>query len=438
MADQSESQSSPPNATPSTEQLVSPETEAPQTVVPRTADASSPANTNASAAAPMLPSPTSPPASTSPAYPAAPVAEPARPAVATQVQALWSNLSSSARSLLNHVENTIHDFLSATSLTPLPADVSAPDEAVLLAKSFPLDPAGITALREELARRPRLTYRGQFSPLEPATFTSDQGWGCMIRVGQSLILEGMLRVRLGRGAVRDASNLDYLEIVQWFRDDPAAPFSIHAIVKKGMEMDTAIGEWFGPTIMAQAMKKISADAPSVPPIFVAQDAIVFASDMDDLFRNSQGGPVLLLIPLRLGIDALHVAYWPFIKQSFRSPYSIGIAGGRPSSALYMVGTVRDSLLVLDPHTTQPAFHGTASELGTIHTDVVRCLAATSLDPSLCLGFAFSSEADWTRWIAWVAKLRETGIEVPFSIQAATWVTDENLALSESDSESELP
>ncbi|KAJ3357743.1 Cysteine protease atg4c [Allomyces javanicus] len=438
MADQSAPQPSPPNATPSTEQLInSPESEAPQVYAPRAADASV-VDTNASAAAPMLPSPATPPARTSPASTAAPVAAPARPAVATQVQALWSNLSSSARSLLNHVENTIHDFLSATSLTPLPADVSAADEAVLLAKSFPLDPAGITALREELARRPRLTYRSQFSPLEPATFTSDQGWGCMIRVGQSLILEGMLRVRLGRGAVRDASNPDYLEIVQWFRDDPTAPFSIHAIVKKGMEMDTAIGEWFGPTIMAQAMKKNSADAPSIPPIFVAQDAIVFASDMDDLFRNNQGGPVLLLIPLRLGIDALHVAYWPFIKQSFRSPYSIGIAGGRPSSALYMVGTVRDALLVLDPHTTQPAFHGTASELGTIHTDVVRCLAATSLDPSLCLGFAFASPADWTRWVTWIAKLRETGIEVPFSVQAATWVTDENLALSESDSESELP
>ncbi|KAG6882739.1 hypothetical protein C0995_013906, partial [Termitomyces sp. Mi166 len=58
-------------------------------------------------------------------------------------------------------------------------------------------------------------------------------------------------------------------------------------------------------------------------------------------------PVLLLIGVRLGLDGVNPIYYETIK-------SVGIAGGRPSSSYYFVGSQSDNLFYLDPHHTRPA------------------------------------------------------------------------------------
>jgi len=42
-------------------------------------------------------------------------------------------------------------------------------------------------------------YRKEFPPIEPSFHTTDTGWGCMHRTGQSLLAQGFLWVLLGRG-----------------------------------------------------------------------------------------------------------------------------------------------------------------------------------------------------------------------------------------------
>jgi len=79
--------------------------------------------------------------------------------------------------------------------------------------------------------------------------------------------------------------------------------------------------------------------------------------------------VLVLIGLRLGLDGVNPIYYDSIKVSlsafvfqskltdqalFTFPQSVGIAGGRPSSSYYFIGTQGDSLFYLDPHFTRPA------------------------------------------------------------------------------------
>jgi len=44
-----------------------------------------------------------------------------------------------------------------------------------------------------------LTVRLRSSMVDQAGFTSDTGWGCMIRSGQSLLANSLLMIRLGRG-----------------------------------------------------------------------------------------------------------------------------------------------------------------------------------------------------------------------------------------------
>lgn len=48
----------------------------------------------------------------------------------------------------------------------------------------------------------------------------------------------------------------YRQIVSWFLDDPAAicPFSVHRMALVGKQLGKEIGEWFGPSTAAGAIK----------------------------------------------------------------------------------------------------------------------------------------------------------------------------------------
>jgi len=46
---------------------------------------------------------------------------------------------------------------------------------------------------KDLLSRFRLSYRRNFSKIETSNYTSDAGWGCMIRAGQSLLAETLVR-----------------------------------------------------------------------------------------------------------------------------------------------------------------------------------------------------------------------------------------------------
>lgn len=109
-------------------------------------------------------------------------------------------------------------------------------------------------------------------------FTTDTGWGCMIRSGQSLLANALSILRLGRSMVfsmrfswfmfltnceldwrRGSHDVkDESRLLSLFADDPSAPFSIHKFVQYGA---TACGkypgEWFGPSATARCIQCVS-------------------------------------------------------------------------------------------------------------------------------------------------------------------------------------
>jgi cysteine protease ATG4 len=45
----------------------------------------------------------------------------------------------------------------------------------------------------------------------------------------------------------------YYQIVRWFLDTPSSPYSVHKIAQSGVKYGKNIGEWFGPSTIAQVL-----------------------------------------------------------------------------------------------------------------------------------------------------------------------------------------
>ena len=300
----------------------------------------------------------------------------------------------------------------------------------------PLDGGWPPAFLDDFESRLWLTYRSNFPPIprsqDPSAsitfsvrlrniaerdgFTSDTGWGCMIRSGQSLLANALVILQLGRNwrvghPVTPPASKEEAKIMSLFADDPRAPFSIHRFVQHGASAcGKHPGQWFGPSATASCIKELSAECAAAGlRVYVTPNT----SDVyEDRFRsiattdsNSNTiQPTLILLGIRLGPDRITPVYYEALKSSLTYPQSIGIAGGRPSSSHYFVGSQGDTFLYLDPHETRPflPYHTdpreyTDEDLGSVHTRRLRGVRIAEMDPSMLMSFLIRDEADWEDW-----------------------------------------
>mmetsp|Transcript_6093 Transcript_6093/g.9961 ORF Transcript_6093/g.9961 Transcript_6093/m.9961 type:complete len:582 (+) Transcript_6093:144-1889(+) len=161
-----------------------------------------------------------------------------------------------------------------------------------------------------------------------------------------------------------------------------------AVLYNGLDLnlppsDSATNEG-GSDVVGDGVEKSSADLtlhdPLLNPPPVAEEAAWPAS-------------LLLLLPLRLGLDKFNPMYIPAIKEFLRHKNSVGILGGQVNRAIYFVGYRGDVLLGMDPHTVYktPSLADpfpSAEHLEQIHRNDLHELNFNLLDPSLALAFYF--------------------------------------------------
>ncbi|KIP05763.1 hypothetical protein PHLGIDRAFT_107790 [Phlebiopsis gigantea 11061_1 CR5-6] len=207
-------------------------------------------------------------------------------------------------------------------------------------------------------------------------WSSDAGWGCMLRTGQSLLANALVHVHLGRDwrkpphPIYTADYATYVQIITWFLDDPSllCPFSVHRMALVGKQLGVKVGQWFGPSTAAGAIKTLVHAFPEAGlGVHVAADGgTIYESEVFAASHTGLGSPrrhtrrvwgdraVLILIGHRLGLDGVNPIYYDTLKTLYTWPQSVGIAGGRPSSSYYFVGSQADNLFYLDPHHARPA------------------------------------------------------------------------------------
>ena len=265
----------------------------------------------------------------------------------------------------------------------------------------------------------------------------------------------------------------YLSLLSWFLDSPSSPYSIHALLttpslsvtpssssapslfSPASASTPRVGEWFGPFSTCQMLLRCRAAQVAaaggeafldVPLLMVADDGTIY---WDKVVRHcvTRGKypphqpsaaalhspadgtgatpsapfsfdpstdsfhPLILFIPLRLGVDKLNPAYLPSLLSIFQYPQTIGMMGGKPRTSFYFIGVQDDRLLYLDPHTVQPALPHSShllrtAECATFHTSKLYSMPATAIDPSLAIGFYLRTWEDWTQLAAQARRMEE--------------------------------
>ncbi|KAK8162910.1 hypothetical protein BKA80DRAFT_273978 [Phyllosticta citrichinensis] len=277
-----------------------------------------------------------------------------------------------------------------------------------------------------------LTYRSNFAPIPKSQdpkaaasmsfsvrlksqltnqsgFSSDTGWGCMIRSGQSLLANALQVLKLGRDWRRGQASEDERPLLSLFADDPKAPFSIHKFVEHGAAAcGKHPGEWFGPSATGRCIQALTDNyAEAGLRVYITGDGSdVYEDSLMRIAKDSNGvfQPTLVLVGIRLGIDRVTPVYWEALKASLQLSQSIGIAGGRPSASHYFVGTQESHFFYLDPHNTRPflPLHSdvskyTAEDIDSCHTRRLRRLHVKEMDPSMLIAFLIRDESDWSSW-----------------------------------------
>ena len=208
-------------------------------------------------------------------------------------------------------------------------------------------------------------------------------------------------------------------ILQLFNDSPAPshPFSLHHLVDQGQRLGKGPGHWFGSASIAHALASLVDAAKesqlvdlSVPAVCVVADSCIYRDRVMAMAAGGRGDwdqAVVLLLPLRLGLDSLTASYVPILNSLFESPFCLGILGGHPNRAHYFVGCCPDSsvLLFLDPHTTQPAMDSNVDP-SSFHCSAPSCMRTADVDPSLTVGFICSSQAEFDEFCSWSQHLND--------------------------------
>jgi cysteine protease ATG4 len=117
---------------------------------------------------------------------------------------------------------------------------------------------------------------------------------------------------------------------------------------------------------------------------------------------------MLVVITRLGVHRPTAEYKPMLNEVISMKQSIGLIGGKPGKALYLVGMDGDEYIYLDPHYVQPSSNRKNMEslMGTYFCDSYRTIKYESLDPSIGLGFYINGIEDLQDFVLGMETIRK--------------------------------
>ncbi|XP_042472714.1 cysteine protease ATG4B-like isoform X2 [Zingiber officinale] len=325
-----------------------------------------------------------------------------------------------------------------------------------------------TAFLQDFSSRIWITYRKGFEPIGDSKFTCDVNWGCMIRSSQMLIAQALIVHHMGRSwrkPLQKPYDLRYLEILHLFGDSSSCAFSIHNLLEAGKAYGLVAGSWLGPYAMCRTWETIintskeqydhekrkqrfpmvlyivSGDKDGEQggaPVVCIEVASRLCHDFTK--REQDWAPILLLVPLVLGLEKINPRYIPLLWETFTFPQCLGILGGKPGASTYIVGVQDEKALYLDPHEVQSAVDIKMDDLeadcSSYHCSTVRHLPLDAIDPSLAIGFYCKDKDDFEDFCSRSTQLADKSSGAPLftviqNIQPTRLIPDHDSAAASS-------
>lgn len=282
---------------------------------------------------------------------------------------------------------------------------------------------------DDIGSRLWLSYREGFTMIPGSKYTSDVGWGCMIRSGQMLLAQALLMNTVGRGfRLNQGSDQQYDALVKLFYDTTAtdSPFSLHNLLRIGERYGVKPGTWLGPSIVCTAMSRALNELTPHPVYgalvaYVALDCLVSKSEIMRVI--TAGGhdfrAVLILIPLRLGVERLNPLYIPSLQNIFSYQECVGLIGGKSGHSMYFLGFQGNEMIGLDPHICQmcPDFSAPSVPNESFQCRSPRKVKLNAVDPSLAIGFVCRTPAELERFYRLSEQDADGRMTPLYSIQA---------------------
>ena len=357
----------------------------------------------------------------------------------------WSNI------FYNWKDSLLYNFITLNSkFTPY----ESPSTVHLYYKAFHMtDKNSIYLLKKELKKILYISYRNNYKPQinikNNYTYTSDCGWGCMIRSSQMIFAKILFEIFELNSDKKNEDDQELLvkQIIPFFMDnnlklddikyhemdnyinklkyyfqlknknnqiiyiDP--PFSIHKICRIGEIFGRTCGEWFSDFELPKIYNIINELFNIIPDLNISHfnTVIELFQIINNCFtplqeNNEEGKEILLyendkkylfkkmgviFVSLRLGINYISSEYFPSIKKLFDCKQFVGFIGGKVNSASYFIGYMENDLLFLNPHYNQASIYDLNNDnLNTYLNGEIYKFPFNSLQTALTIGFLFKN------------------------------------------------
>lgn len=217
------------------------------------------------------------------------------------------------------------------------------------------------------------------------------------------------------------------QLLGLFGDSPSnrCPFSVHNLLRHAGSDKIQPGTWLGPSSVCRAMCRAINQRPCLAGVcldiaaYLAVDAMISRSEVMETIRHvgHDWCPVLILVPLRLGVHKMNAdMYLPALQQLLSHKRCVGIIGGKPKHSLFFMGFQGDEFIGLDPHNSRSVedVTKTGASVKSYHCTSPRKVACSQIDPSIAIGFFCSTPAELDEFCAF--SVEDSGAKAMYSVE----------------------
>ena len=282
------------------------------------------------------------------------------------------------------------------------------------------------------------SYKSNFNQLKNINkfsffYTSDTGWGCMIRCGQMIMSRGLYKYIKKNLKITSFESIK--ETLKYFYDLPYlnedlpiffekmkiilnnskiiyAPFSINNLCLFANLCNKSSGEWFSDVNMNYLFNIISLTFNLFDNLEILnfQTGFYLSDLLDKCFtiiekENNNNYNLfefnnkkyefkkcgIIYISVRIGLDFISNNYYEQIRNIFNCKQCLGIIGGRTNTAFYFIGyNDQGNLLYLDPHVTMESMFIVNNEniYNYYLNKNIKALSISNLSTAFTIGFIF--------------------------------------------------